>query len=568
MSYPGGRAATGTLTRELWEQEQWDEWDAAAAGDDFSPEHDDDIDMAGWIAALPADIRAEWAAGPWTGEGEAFAAGFLHHDLDGVRGDGFASGGPSDLMVAGPVLAALLAEATAPAGGGHGQLGESELIGVMCAWQRIGAWAAAGQAAAVTALARRRAAQARERENPHLSEHVGDEVAAALVLTGRAAGLLLADAAGLARLPGVHAALAGGVIDWRRAVIFGAELAAVGDHAAARIAAGVLPGAGRMTTSQIRAALRRAVLDHDPAAARRRAAAAARDAEVQAWTEPSGNAALAGRELPEADVIAADRRLTALARWLSDRGAAGTLSQLRAAVFTALLAGRPVQSLLPAGTPATAGPSPLRPQADVRAVTGTVHLTMPLASWAGLSGACGEVAGHGPASAQTCTGLGRELAAAGPATGWCLTLTSPAGHPVAHACAPRGRPPPPGKPALRWAAGLAGQLTWLESGTCRHTRQQSRYRPTGPLRNLVMIRQRTCCFPGCGRPAVRCDLDHTIPWDHGGRTCECNLAPLCRTHHRAKQAPGWHLTQDQPGHMTWQTPSGRTYTTGGEPYPV
>ena len=63
--------------------------------------------------------------------------------------------------------------------------------------------------------------------------------------------------------------------------------------------------------------VRRAVLGHDPEAARKRAAEAERDAEVQAWTEASGNAALAGRELPEADVITADRRLTALARWLS-----------------------------------------------------------------------------------------------------------------------------------------------------------------------------------------------------------------------------------------------------------
>jgi hypothetical protein len=40
-----------------------------------------------------------------------------------------------------------------------------------------------------------------------------------------------------------------------------------------------------------------------------------------------------------------------------------------------------------------------------------------------------------------------------------------------------------------------------------------------------------------------------------------NLAPLCRRHHQAKQAPGWHLDQPQPGTMTWATPSGRSYTT-------
>ncbi len=44
-------------------------------------------------------------------------------------------------------------------------------------------------------------------------------------------------------------------------------------------------------------------------------------------------------------------------------------------------------------------------------------------------------------------------------------------------------------------------------------------------------------------------------------------APVCRHDHRAKQAPGWALTQTQPGHMTWTTPSGRTYTTGPTSYP-
>jgi hypothetical protein len=42
---------------------------------------------------------------------------------------------------------------------------------------------------------------------------------------------------------------------------------------------------------------------------------------------------------------------------------------------------------------------------------------------------------------------------------------------------------------------------------------------------------------------------------------ECNLSPPCRHHHRTKQAPGWDLTQVQPGVMRWATPSGRIYET-------
>ena len=48
--------------------------------------------------------------------------------------------------------------------------------------------------------------------------------------------------------------------------------------------------------------------------------------------------------------------------------------------------------------------------------------------------------------------------------------------------------------------------------------------------------------------------------------CYVNLAPLCRGHHRAKQASGWQLEQREPGQMVWRLPSGRAYETTGDPY--
>jgi hypothetical protein len=129
---------------------------------------------------------------------------------------------------------------------------------------------------------------------------------------------------------------------------------------------------------------------------------------------------------------------------------------------------------------------------------------------------------------------------------------------------PRG--PAAGQPVIGWAAGLRARLQLLETGTCGHARQSPGYQPPDSLRHLITVRQRTCCHPGCRRPAARCDLDHTVPYGHGGRTCECNTAPVCRRHHQAKQAPGWHLDQPQPGVMTWRLPSGRVYQTTGDPY--
>ncbi|HXL94150.1 MAG TPA: HNH endonuclease signature motif containing protein, partial [Streptosporangiaceae bacterium] len=78
---------------------------------------------------------------------------------------------------------------------------------------------------------------------------------------------------------------------------------------------------------------------------------------------------------------------------------------------------------------------------------------------------------------------------------------------------------------------------------------------------LVMARNARCVAPGCGSPATACDQDHTREWEDGGITCGCNLAPLCRRHHKIKQAQGWKLEQPEPGILVWTTPAGLTRTT-------
>ncbi|HSR84660.1 MAG TPA: HNH endonuclease signature motif containing protein [Streptosporangiaceae bacterium] len=589
--------AEGEASWETWVDLGWE------PGDYGDPETDpDDFDV--FLAGMPEEVRADLLAGPFTGDEGPIPAGFLHHERGGPTGVGFASGGVLDGMEPGPWLARALDAATA---GGHSQLGESELIGVLCASRRIASWAAASEAAAVVTLARRRAAQSAAPGSSRLVEHVSDEVAAALTLTGRSADRLLSVASGLTRLPAVLTALKLGEIDWPRACVFVDELAALADDALAQgIAARFLgrAGAGGWTTGQLRAALRRAVLAADPSAADRRKAEASSDACVRAWGEASGNAGLSGRELPPAEVLAADARLTALARWLQRRGAAGTLSQLRAAVYTALLNGRSLELVLASlagdddaaaqnaaaqnaaaqdaasagarsGGETAGGDSAGHDDMNHRgedaeaggggwpAVSGTIHLTMPLSAWLG-GGEPGEVAGHGPVDASTSRDLAAMLASS-VATRWCVTATGPDGRAAGHACARRG--PAAGEPAIRWAAGLRAKLQLLETDSrCSHPRQSPGYVPPASLRHLIAVRQRTCAYPGCRRPAARCDVDHTVPYDKGGRTCECNLAPLCRRHHRAKQAPGWHLEQPEPGRMTWRTPSGRIYETTGDPY--
>ena len=108
----------------------------------------------------------------------------------------------------------------------------------------------------------------------------------------------------------------------------------------------------------------------------------------------------------------------------------------------------------------------------------------------------------------------------------------------------------------------------MARGPCDHAYAETGYHPSRKLAHLIRARSATCTAPGCRRPAARCDLDHTLAWDQGGITCECDLAPLCRHHHRCKQSQGWHLEQPEPGVLIWRTPAGRKYATTPTEYPA
>lgn len=79
------------------------------------------------------------------------------------------------------------------------------------------------------------------------------------------------------------------------------------------------------------------------------------------------------------------------------------------------------------------------------------------------------------------------------------------------------------------------------------------YEPTEGMREQVHLNADECIFPFCTRSGHRCDIDHTTPWRQdgsGGATCTCNLAPLCRTHHRVK-THGDNSPDDNGAHAKW-----------------
>ena len=523
---------------------------------------------------------------------------------------GFGPGMPLDVLP-GCAQLAVAADAATGADGGFAGVSEAELIGVVCAWDRVEAHAGARKLAAIAELARRGPA-------PEDAEFTADQVAYALAESRGRAGDLVDLAQTLqARLPGTAAALDDGTVSRYKAEII-ARATALLDDAEARAAEDkVLDRAARLTPGGLRAAIATAVMEVAPEKAKERREAAAKDARVERWAEDSGNAALMGCELPPDEVLAADQRITAWAKELRKAGLEGDMDVLRARAFLDLLLGKDSRPRRDAsggadgtgpgpGGPASGGSGPAGPDSPppspgpahgAAGFAGRVTLTVPLATVTGLADRPGELGGLGPVDPWLARDLARA-AARNPKTTWCVTVTDEHGHATGHGCArpePKGHrqragPGPPGETGFKFTPASrdgppGGYGTWrlhtpgagpdliitLESLTtdpCDHRHQARGHDPGVTLKHQVQVRHATCSSPICRRPAAQCDVEHNTPYETGGRTCRCNTGPKCRHDHRLKQHPGWTVDQLPDGTFRWTTPSGRTYTTEPTRYPI
>jgi Domain of unknown function (DUF222) len=491
---------------------------------------------------------------------------------------GFAAGEPLD-VAPGCATLGLFAEDAAGDDDRYTGASDDELLGVICARDRAEAAMAAGKYAAVAELVRRRPAPGCALAGPAQMPEGWHE------FTARELGAVLGIAAGDAEqildlawalevcLPGTKAAFRAGIVNHEKAQLIAAATALL-DPAEARAAeALVLDRAGSLTPAQLRAAIRRAVMEVNPEKARKRREHMARRTRVERWAEDSGNAGLAGRELPPAEVLAADQRVTAWAKELRKAGLEGDMDQLRARAYLDILLGtdsRP-QGSGPDGTPGTgtpeapdisspagtrgvpgtgpaATPAPAGPVAGVipPGFAGRVTLTIPATTLLDLADRPGEMAGLGPIDPD----LARNLAAAArnPRSTWCLTVTDSQGHAVGHGCArpapagraktgkpdtPGGPDPPrearftftpavqPGPPGgygtWRFSTGIPGQRDLLiqigpiPARGCDHRHEARGHDPGVMLRHLAQVRHATCTGPGCRRPASSCDFEHNIP---------------------------------------------------------
>ena len=198
------------------------------------------------------------------------------------RAAGFGPGMALDVL---PGCAQLAVAADAAAGDDDFDgVSEAELIGIMCAWDRVEAHAAARKLAAVAELSRRN-------PEPEDAEFTADQIANALGESRFRADELTGTAGHLdTHLPGTKAALRDGIVSLGKARLIAAATGLLDEDEAAAAEHEVLDRAGRLTPGSLRAAIARAVMEAAPDKARKRRETAAKFARVERWAEDSGNA--------------------------------------------------------------------------------------------------------------------------------------------------------------------------------------------------------------------------------------------------------------------------------------
>ena len=65
--------------------------------------------------------------------------------------------------------------------------------------------------------------------------------------------------------------------------------------------------------------------------------------------------------------------------------------------------------------------------------------------------------------------------------------------------------------------------------------------------------------PGAAPRRARRRLRPHLEYRNGGYSCSCNIAPLCRKHHRPKTHTAWDYVALERGTYLWTSPNGLQY---------
>jgi uncharacterized protein DUF222 len=126
--------------------------------------------------------------------------------------------------------------------------------------------------------------------------------------------------------------------------------------------------------------------------------------------------------------------------------------------------------------------------------------------------------------------------------------------------------PGSGPGELGWAGPISGELARRVGCDASITRivldpasqpldvgRATRVVGTG-LRRALLVRDRTCRYPGCSMPGQWCDAHHRRHWARGGQTALGNLILLCDHHHTHVHLTGQTLTLHPDGRVTLEPP--------------
>ncbi|ANP72918.1 HNH endonuclease signature motif containing protein [Cryobacterium arcticum] len=338
---------------------------------------------------------------------------------------------------------------------------------------------------------------------------VTSEVACALRLAERTAENLIGESAMFAGpMRATLTAMGAGEISYRHGQVLMEQLSFVPFEEAAELEAELLPAAKDLTAGKLRVKARRLRERRHPETLTTRAAAAV--AERGIWWEgrPDGMGTLTWYGTAQQTQAAHDRLIRiAEATRVHERadesipeGQRRTIGQICADALADLV----LDGVTPSGTGG--------------GIQGQVLVTVPVFTAMGTSDKPGFLDGYGPIPADAA----REIAAGAPSFARLLT------HPETGAVLSVGK---------------------------------DRYTVPADLRRWLRLRDGTCRFPGCTRPATRSDIDHTTAWEAGGPTDYDNLAHLCAPHHRLKHQTLWSVVQEPGGVLVWTSPAGATHRT-------
>jgi hypothetical protein len=350
---------------------------------------------------------------------------------------------------------------------------------------------------------------------PTVAEYAISELAAALGVSTEAGKRFLGEALELRyRLPRLWTRVCSGDLPAWKARLVARETTRLTIEAAAYVDTHVAPVAHRLKPAQLDRLVAEAIGRFMPDEVERLAADSwdKRHVTIHDQLVSFTGTMHVEAELDLADALDLDAALSAGAQHRADLGSTESLDVRRAQAVGDLARAQLVLDFTPDGE--RAEPESARRRVKPRKVVLHVHL-----SYAAM---------FGPTGADPVARLERRdaLVTAEQVRTWC-------GHPDTQV-------------TVTPVVDLA-ECTWTDLGA-----------DTVPdkVAEHVAVRDRTCVFPWCSRPARLCDQDHVIARARGGPTCSCNLAPLCRRHHRLKTHSPWTYTVLDPGTYLWTSPHG------------